>query len=130
MSVRCVCAASVPIGQIGTDAALLQRSIVDLNQDRLYGLVGVYDVDGIADQPVVLRVLQRNDHLITSGVGSDGELFPMHESKLTALSDTRFCWLDWPMELEFVRDDEGIAHGLYIHTPPNDGRYHGVRRAR
>ena len=92
-------------------------------------MVGVYDIVGVTGQPVVLRVMREGDHLETTGAESDGELFPMHRSALFALSDERFCWLEWPMELEFERDGKGAAHGLTIRSPIGHGRYHGVRRA-
>ncbi len=109
--------------------ARLQRSCISLDRERLDGLVGDYDIAGVTDQPVVLHVMCEGDHLATTGIESDGELFPMHRSVLFALSDERFCWSEWPMELEFERDASGIARGLYIHSPVGHGKYHGARRA-
>ena len=108
--------------------APLRRSIMLLDQNRLHGLVGTYDVDGVVGQPVVLHVYEREGSLISNGAESDGELFPMHEARLSALSDSRFCWSDWPMELEFERDLHGIAQGLRICSPDGHSMYYGIRR--
>ncbi len=105
----------------------LARTFVTLDPDRLDGLVGVYDIDGVIGIPVVLCVTRDGDRLVTNGEESDGELFPMHESELFALSETRFSWSEWPMEVEFERDANGFARGLNIGVPGSTGKYHGDR---
>ena len=70
----------------------LERSFINLKSDRLDGLVGVYDIDSVVENPVVLRVTREGNCLMTSGEESDGELFPMHRSELFPVSDSRFGW--------------------------------------
>ncbi len=106
-----------------------ERVYVDLEEDRLDGLDGIYDIIGIGDDRVVLRISRDGGRLLTDGAESDGELFPMHRSELFALSDTHFAWLEWAFEVEFERNAEGIAHGLTIRPPKAIDKFHGVKRA-
>jgi erythromycin esterase len=105
-----------------------ERTYVELEAGCLDGLDGVYDITGIGDRRVVLRIFRDGDRLLTDGADSDGELFPMHRSELFALSDTHFAWREWGFEVEFERDAEGIAHGLNIHPPKALDNFHGVKR--
>ena len=106
-----------------------ERAYVDLEADRLDGLDGVYDITGIGNDHVVLRISRDGGRLLTDGAESDGELFPMHPSELFALSDTHFAWPEWAFEVEFERDAEGFAHGLNIRAPKAIDKFHGVKRA-
>jgi hypothetical protein len=105
-----------------------ERSYVDLATDRLNGLDGVYDITGVGDSHVVLCISRDGDRLLTDGLESDGELFPMRLSELFALSDTHFAWPEWAFEVEFERDAEGLAHGLTIRPPKVIDKFHGVKR--
>ncbi len=108
--------------------APFERTYVDLEPGRLDGLVGVYDIAGIGNDRVVLRIFRDGDRLLTDGAESDGELFPMHQSEFSALSDTKFAWPEWAFEVEFERDAEGFAHGLNIRAPKAIDKFHGVKR--
>jgi hypothetical protein len=105
-----------------------ERSFIELEAGRLDGLDGVYDITGIGDSHVVLCISRDGDRLLTDGLDSDGELFPMHRSELFALSNTHFAWPEWAFEVEFERDAEGVAHGLTIRPPKAIDRFHGVKR--
>ena len=106
----------------------LVRQIVTLDPDRLAGLAGVYDMLSVVDERVVLKVASEGGRLLTDGADSDGELFPMHQSELHALSDSMFCWSEWPMLVEFERGEDGVASGLRIGSPLSPEKYHGKRR--
>jgi erythromycin esterase len=105
-----------------------KRTYVDIAVERLDGLDGVYDIKGIGDSHVVLRIYRDGDRLLTDGTESDGELFPMHPSELFALSDSKFAWREWAHEVEFERDAGGFAHGLNIRAPKAFDQFRGVKR--
>jgi erythromycin esterase len=106
----------------------LERSFINLESDRLDGLVGVYDIDSVVGNPVVLCVMREDNCLMTSGEESDGELFPMHQSELFPVSDSRFGWADWPLWIEFERDADGVAHSVNLGHPGKQGYYRGTKR--
>jgi hypothetical protein len=105
-----------------------QRTYIGIEPDQLNGLEGVYDIVGIGDNQVVLCIYRNGNRLLTDGADSDGELFPMHRSELFPLSLTRFAWREWPHEVEFDRDDNGIARGLNLRAPGAFDRFYGFRR--
>ncbi len=107
----------------------LERTFITLKGDRLDGLDGVYDIVGVIDIPVVLRVTREGNRLMTSGMESDGELFPIHRSELFPLSDSRFGWAEWPMWIEFERDTDGAAHSVSLGFSGERGNYLGEKRA-
>jgi hypothetical protein len=106
----------------------LERSFINLKSDRLDGLVGVYDIDSVVENPVVLRVTREGNCLMTSGEESDGELFPMHRSELFPVSDSRFGWAEWPLWIEFERGADGVAHSVNLGHPGTQGLYRGTKR--
>ncbi|WP_292619905.1 erythromycin esterase family protein [Mesorhizobium sp.] len=106
----------------------LQRDNVDLTPDWLERLPGTYDINGIGDSHVVLRIYRDGDRLMTDGEVSDGELFPMHVTQLLAFSDTSFGWREWPHRIQFEFDAAGIATGLNIQAPGAFDKFHGVQR--
>jgi hypothetical protein len=66
--------------------------------------------------------------LVTTSAESDGEIFPMHESRLFALSDTRFYWSEWPTVLEFQRDATGAARSVTIDALGGINTFRGLKR--
>lgn len=106
----------------------LERPFINLESNRLDGLVGVYDIDSVVGNPVVLRVTHEDNCLMTSGEESDGELFPMHRSELFPVSDSRFGWAEWPLWIEFERDADGVAHSVNLGHPGKQGYYRGTKR--
>lgn len=105
-----------------------KRTYVDLEPGRLDGLSGVYDIAGIGNEHVVLRIFREGDRLLTDGAESDGELFPMYQSELLAMSDTMFAWPEWAFEVEFERNPDGDAHSLRLRAPKAIDSFHGVKR--
>jgi len=108
--------------------APLERSFINLESNRLDGLVGVYDIVSVVGYPVVLRVTREGNCLMTSGEESDGELFPMHRSELFPVSDSRFGWAEWPLWIEFERDADGVAHSVNLGNPGKQVLYRGTKR--
>ncbi len=104
------------------------RSAIELPPGMLEEFVGTYDIDGIIGDVVVLRIWCENDRLVSDGADSDGELFPMHKSRLFAMSRDAFFWNEWPMELVFSRGKCGVVDGIGIRNPEGRVGYRGRRR--
>lgn len=106
----------------------LRREILQMPGEQLDRFIGVYDVKGIGDSHVVLRIRRDGDRLLTEGLESDGELFPMHTSQLFAISALEFTWLEWPHRVQFEVDPAGVTIGLSVQVPGAFDKFHGVKR--
>lgn len=107
----------------------VSRSAIELPPEELKEFSGTYDIDGIIGEVVVLTVWIENGSLVSDGADSDGELFPMHRSRLFAMSRDAFFWKEWPMELVFVRNDDASVENIGIRHPKGRIVYRGRRRS-
>ena len=105
------------------------RSAIELPPEELEEFSGTYDIDGIIGEVVVLTVWIEDGSLVSDGADSDGELFPMHRSRLFAMSRDAFFWKEWPMELVFVRNDDASVESIGIRHPKGRIVYRGRRRS-
>jgi erythromycin esterase len=117
--------------QISLDRMMLpagcQRDFIPMEEGHIRDLVGRYALSGIAGQKVYLRISRELDGLFSHGEDSDGELFPMHRSQLHAVSLDSFVWSDWPLNLDFIRDRDGVAQEIRIRYPDCNQEYRGWR---
>lgn len=77
----------------------------------------------------VLRLWLEDGCLVSDAADSDGELFPMHKSRLFAMSSDAFFWNEWPMELVFNRNKCGRVDGVGVRYPKGQVAYRGRRRS-
>ena len=105
----------------------LHRALVSINPIVCNGLEGNYIIDGVVGQHVELRIAIELAGMFSYGEHSDGELFPMHRSRLYAVSSDSFVWKEWPLTLEFIRDKANIAQMIVIRFPDCNQEYRGRR---
>jgi len=105
----------------------VNRSAIEMPPGMLDEYVGTYVIDGIIGIVVVLTIWREHDRLMSDGADSDGELFPMHKSRLFAMARDSFFWNEWPMELVFSRGKCGVVDGVGIRHPGGQVTYHGRR---
>ena len=121
-------ARSVRLDRLSLPSSVAPTAI-ELPQETLGRFAGTYEVDGIIGEIVVLRIWMEGGNLMTDGADSDGELFPMHTSRLFAMSQEAFFWNEWPMELVFTWNKSAVVDGLGIRHPKGDILYRGRRRS-
>ena len=107
--------------------AQLQWKALAHDTATLDGLAGDYLFHGLADEEETLLVRREGDRLFTDVGEQNGELFPLYKSELFALSPTEFRWREWPIELTFARDDQGVAETATVRFPATSYEFHGTR---
>ncbi|GEM_PF-5783256 len=99
---------SLTLDELRLPAGLMKDSIVP-DVSALDGLAGTYLFYGISNEPEDLFVIRQGERLFTDVGARNGELFPLYRSELFAVSPTVFRWKEWPAELTFERDEDGVA---------------------
>lgn len=89
--------------------ARLRMEAVAEDKSRLDGLVGTYLFHGISNEEEVLDLTRDGDRLFTDVGDRNGELFPLYRSELFAVSPGVYRWKEWPAELTFEYDEDGVA---------------------
>ncbi len=106
----------------------ISQPFTQLSPVDLEAFAGTFDVEGIVGFPVVLQISVENGRLVSNGLDSDGELFPMHRSELLRIGTSRFVWMDWPLELQFELDFTGIGMAVVVCERGKISGYRGLRR--
>lgn len=105
---------SLTLDELRLPAGLMKDSIVPA-ASALDGLAGTYLFYGISNEPEDLFVIRQGDRPFTDVGARNGELFPLYRSELFAVSPTAFRWKEWPAELTFERDEDGVAGKASVH---------------
>ena len=74
-----------------------------------------------------LLVRREGNRLFTDVGAQNGELFPLYKSELFAISATAFRWREWPIELTFERDSDGVARSARARFPATSYEFSGAR---
>jgi erythromycin esterase len=105
---------SLTLDELRLPAELMKESIVP-DVSILDELVGTYLFHGISNEPEDLFVMREGDRLFTDVGDRNGELFPLYRSELFAVSPTVYRWKEWPAELTFERDKDGVVRKASVH---------------
>lgn len=95
--------------------ASLRKETIEHDASALNGLVGTYLFHGISNEEEDLFVIRLGDRLFTDVGERNGELFPLYRSELFAVSPTVYRWKEWPAELTFEFDKDGVARRATVH---------------
>ena len=106
----------------------LDRTTCDPDPVVAAGLTGTFVFDGVVDTPVELTIRNEDGILVTEGLKSDGELFPIHQSRLFAMAPNAFFWTEWSMELVCDSDEDGTISKIGIRYPGEQVKFHGRRK--
>ena len=95
--------------------ARLRMETIEHDTDTLNGLVGTYLFHGISNEEEVLILTRDGDRLFTDVGDRNGELFPLYRTELFAVSRAAYRWREWPAELTFEYDQDGVARKATVH---------------
>ena len=107
----------------------LDRTTCDPDPVIAAGMTGTFVFDGVVDIPVELTIRDEDGILLTEGPKSDGELFPIHQSRLFAMAPNAFFWTEWSMELVCNSDEDGTVSTIGIRYPGEPVKFHGRRKS-
>ncbi len=107
----------------------LAREALDPDPEIVVSIAGTFEFDGVVDDPVELTIFEEEGVLMTNGLKSDGELFPIPRSRLYAMSCCAFFWDGWSMELVCERDTNGTVSTVGVRYPGEPVKYWGRRKA-
>ena len=107
--------------------ASLQAERITLDRARLEALTGMYVFRGFGDEREELIILHEDGRLFSDVGAFSGELFPMYKTELYAISEREFRWREWPQELTFDLDADGVAQGLTMTVANMDWSFRGEK---
>jgi erythromycin esterase-like protein len=105
---------SLTLDELRLPAQLMKETLAQ-DVSTLDGLVGTYLFHGISNEPEDVFVMRQGDRLFIDVGERNGEMFPLYRSELFAVSPTVYRWKEWPAELTFERDKDGVVRTATVH---------------
>ncbi len=95
--------------------ARLKMKPIEHDTHALDELTGTYLFHGISNEEEILILARDGDRLFTDVGEQNGELFPLFRTELFAVSRMTYRWKEWPAELTFECDQDGIVRRARVH---------------